>query len=382
MCWTNSDEITTLGFTNTLHNKFDGTHVDGFYTGISKLFNNYAKKLDLSKTTIESKDLRPGLVAVISLMHTNPSYNSQTKDRLTEINSKKAVNGIVFESGQFEWDKYISDVEAVIKQAKFRESIRQKIEDLSNDEINSQATKAKLSKKLKPSKKVKGQPGVVSAEIYVTEGDSASSQLIKTRLNGKYGYYQAIMPIKGKIINVEKASKEAILKNEEVQTLLSAIGTGINDQYDESKLRYDKIIVASDSDPDGDHILTLITTAIYKYCPQLITNGHFYRAMAPLYENHLKNKTIIHSYTEQEQEIFNNSKDAKNLVTTKRYKGLGEMTTQLTKITLIDPVTRKLFKYNTNDIDSAYKTQQMLMSSDIKPRKDFIMENANFAEVE
>ena len=380
LAWTTASEMTAIGFTNTLFNSQGGTHIDGFLQGISRLFNNYNKNLNLSKDTIEARDLRPGLIAVISLLHTDPVYSSQTKDMMTETSAKSALNKITYEQGQFEWDKYISEVEAVIKQSIQRAQDRKKFADFSKIKLDTKENKAKLSKKLVPAKKLYGANNVTAAELFITEGDSASGNLIQCRLNGKNGYYQAVMPVRGKVINSFKATPEKVMGNEEAVTILNAIGAGIGSNYNEEKLNYNHVIIATDTDSDGDNISSLITTLIFSYMPDLIKNGHLYRAIAPLYANTMKNKKVINTYSQQEQEALLNS--GQEIVKVARYKGLGELNVPLTRETLVNPETRRIFQFTTEDFDQAYETQQMLMGTKVEARREFLMENGDFANIE
>ena len=239
--------------------------------------------------------------------------------------------------------------------------------------------KAKVSKKLKPAKKLRGARGVEQAELFITEGDSASGSLTRTRINGEGGMYQAIFPIRGKIINALTSTSDKVFANTEVSTIFSAIGAGIGDKYDESKLNYDKIIIASDSDSDGDNIFALLITLFSKYTPQLLENGHVYRAQAPLFINYDEKGNTDYIYTERDQQVYLETHDPKLV---ERAKGLGEVGDPMTRETLITPGTRHLTQYTTNDIEASTELVDLLMGKEVAPRSAFLMENAEFAHIE
>lgn len=377
--WTDGATPRQRSFVNSVATPDGGTHVSGFNAGVRRMMNNYADKLGLTKDSIDSRDLQPGLVAIISANHTKPQYTGQTKDKLSNVDAKTAIDKITYEQGQFEWDKYITDVEAVIKQALERAALRRKIDDLSKIKLDSKDMKAKVSKKLKPAKKLRGARGVEQAELFITEGDSASGSLTRTRINGEGGMYQAIFPIRGKIINALTSTSEKVFANTEVSTIFSAIGAGIGDKYDESKLNYDKIIIASDSDSDGDNIFALLITLFSKYTPQLLENGHVYRAQAPLFINYDEKGNTDYIYTERDQQVYLETHDPKLV---ERAKGLGEVGDPMTRETLITPGTRHLTQYTTNDIEASTELVDLLMGKEVAPRRAFLMENAEFAHIE
>ncbi len=246
VAWSNGPDIAQTGFTNVLYNAAGGTHVDGFNTGIAKLMNDYARKFNLSKDTIEQRDLKPGMLAVVSILHTAPTYSSQTKDQLSDTFAKQAVTAVVKEQGMFCFDKAIGDVEKIIKQALARAADRKKFSDLSSIKVETKENKAAVSKKLKPAKRLRGERGVQSAEIFIVEGDSAAGSLVRMRLNGD-GLFQAVFPLRGKIINALKTTPDRLFKNAEIATIVTALGCGIGAKYDEAKLKYDKVIIATDA---------------------------------------------------------------------------------------------------------------------------------------
>jgi DNA gyrase subunit B len=361
-----------------LYNAQAGTHIDGFNQGMAKLMNDYAKKFALSKDTIEQRDLKPGIIAVVNILHTAPTYSSQTKDQLSDTFAKQAINAIVKDAGMFEFDRAINDVEAIIKQAIQRANDRKKFSDLSSIKVETKETKAAVSKKLKPAKKLRGDRGVESAEIFVVEGDSAAGSLVRMRLNDS-GVYQAVFPLRGKIINAMKTTPDKLFKNTEISTIVTALGCGIGAKYDENKLKYDKVIIATDADPDGSNISMLLQAFFFEYMPKLIENGHLYRVMTPLYDNRLKNGKDVLAYNDAEQDAII-EEHGDNIVETLRNKGLGEIGDEKTGIWMNNPGTRKLYQYAINDFDNAYSNMQLLMGNEIGPRRDFLMENAEFAQ--
>lgn len=380
LAWTNGPSITELAFTNTTVNSQQGTHVDGFNQGISRLINLYNKNLNISNNTIEARDLRPGLIAVINLFHSNPMYSSQTKEQLTSSDAKAAINQIIYNNGQLEFDKYIKEIEAVIKQAKTRAEERIRFSDLSQIKLNKKEMQTKLSQKLKPAKKTGPK---VHAELYIVEGDSAAGSLTRTRINDKTSeLYQAIMPVRGKVISAMKRPAKDIFANEELATITAALGAGIGSKFDPTKLEYEKVIIATDADEDGDNIQLLLLSFFAKYMRPLIEQGHVYRILPPLFKNKLKNGKEILTYRQQEQDDFIERTKDTDIVSIDRNKGLGEMGDELTKETLIVPGSRRLLQLTTEDFEQSYELLNLYMGKDVEPRRKIIMEEAEFANIE
>ena len=383
--WTNSRNITQIGVTNSVNNHQGGTHVDGFNTGIMKLLNKYADKLGLAKDTLEARDTRPGLIAVINVTYSNPMYNSQTKDLLTNPEVKQDMNKITLSQAPFELDKYIQDVQAIIKQAVARADARKNVDDLSKIKLDNKSLNMQVSEKLSPAKKTGSN---VTAELYIVEGDSAAGGLKRTRIQDDVSkLYQAIMPIRGKIVNAAKASPKRVFENTEIATIIMALGAGYGPTFDESKLNYDKLIIATDADADGAQIAELLRMFFFKYMRPLIENGHVYRVMSPLYINFVKDpnntKKIneVYTYNQNEQDAFLSKTDDKLLKEVKRYKGIGEMKDPLVKKTMILPGSRRLYQFTIDDFDSAYENAELFMGKDVAPRRKYLFENAEFAEI-
>lgn len=379
--WTNSRNTTLLGFTNSVNNNQGGTHIDGFNNGIMKLLNQYVTKLNLAKEKLEARDTKPGLVAIVSILYSDPMYGSQTKDLLTTPEIRPAIQKITTSQGQLELDKYIQDVEAIVKQSVLRSETRKNLEDLSNIKLDKKSISQHISKKLEPAKKTGPN---VNAELYIVEGDSAAGGLTRTRIQDKDAdLYQAVMPIRGKIINVAKNSPKKVFENEEITTIIGALGAGYGKNFDESKLNYQKVILATDADADGAQISQLLRMFFFKYLRPLIENGHVYRAMSPLYISEIKINNKIEekfAYTQQEQDALI-SKYGSKIKKVKRYKGLAEMKDPLVKKTLITPGSRKLVRYTVDDFDEAYANAELFMGPIVPPRKKYLFENAEFAEI-
>ena len=383
--WTNSRNIVEVGVTNSVHNQQGGTHIDGFNTGLMKLLNKYAEKLNLSKETLESRDTRPGLIAVVNITYSEPMYNAQTKDILTNPEVKQNMNKITLSQAPFELDKYIQDVQAIIKQAVARADARKNVDDLSKIKLDNKSLNMQVSEKLAPAKKTGPS---VTAELYIVEGDSAAGGLKHTRIQDSVSkLYQAIMPIRGKIINAAKATPAKVFENTEIATIITALGAGYGKDFDESKLNYDKLIIATDADADGAQIAELLRIFFFKYMRPLIENGHVYRVMSPLYVNTVKdpkskNKVReVYTYDQNEQDTFLSQTDESLIKEVNRYKGLGEMDDPMIKQTMIMPGTRRLYQFTVNDFDAAYQNAMLFMGKDVGPRRQYLFENAEFANI-
>lgn len=383
--WTNSRNITEIGVTNSVNNHQGGTHIDGFNNGIMKLLNKYVTKLGLAKETLEARDTRPGLIAIVNVTYSEPMYASQTKDLLTNPEVKSDMNKITMTQASFELDKYIQDVQAIVKQAVARADARKSVDDLSSIKLDNKSLTMQISEKLSPAKKIGPN---VNAELYIVEGDSAAGGLKRTRIQDPVSkLYQAIMPIRGKIVNAAKAPASKVFENTEIATIITALGAGFGNKFDESKLNYDKLIIATDADADGAQIAELLRMFFFKYMRPFIENGHVYRAMSPLYINLVKDPDAkgkykeIYTYDENEQDKFLSSTEKSDIKEISRYKGLGEMDDSLVKKTLITPGTRRLYQFTMSDFDAAYANAELFMGKDVGPRRKYLFENAEFAEL-
>lgn len=359
LAWTNGSGIKTVAFTNGIRNKLGGTHVDGLLLGISRLVNTYAKELKLSDATIEARDLRPGLVAVVSFRDPNPAFSGQVKDVLASSYASSAVSSIVYHKGQLVFDRAAGDMEAVIKQALARADAREKANAVKT-KLDTKDALGQVSKKLSKAKKL-GQ----NAELFIVEGDSAGGTVIKMRDTK----YQAVLPIRGKSINVLKNTIDKVLQNQEIATLFTAIGAGVGSTFNVKKMNYGKIIIASDADEDGGSIASLIVAIFYKLAPEVIKGGHLYRVITPLYVNTLKDKKIIYSYSEKEQ-VVNAKKYRAQIKDIARLKGLGEAEPEEIDDTVVNPATRHLVQYLPKDWDKFESILNDLLGSDVEPRKE------------
>ncbi|RLG01268.1 DNA topoisomerase (ATP-hydrolyzing) subunit B [Thermococci archaeon] len=358
-------------FANNINTKEGGTHLSGLKTAITRAFNTYAlqNKFIKDNEKIAGEDCREGLSAVISVKLNEPQFEGQTKTKLGNSDVKGIVDSIVFEKLTYFLEENPDDarriIEKILSAARAREAAR-KARELARRktafEVTTLPGKLADCSETDPSK----------CELYLVEGDSAGG----SAKQGRDRTFQAILPLRGKILNVEKARLDKILKNEEIKTMITAIGTGIAEEFDISKLRYDKIIIMTDADVDGSHIRTLLLTFFFRYMKPLVENGHIYAAMPPLYKIK-KGKEKYYAYTDQELEkILEKIGNAE----IQRYKGLGEMNPQQLWETTMDPKTRIVKKIISEDLVEADETFTILMGAKVEPRKMFIYEHA--AEVE
>ncbi|RLF96079.1 DNA topoisomerase (ATP-hydrolyzing) subunit B [Thermococci archaeon] len=358
-------------FANNINTKEGGTHLSGLKTAITRAFNTYAlqNKFIKDNEKIAGEDCREGLSAVISVKLNEPQFEGQTKTKLGNSDVKGIVDSIVFEKLTYFLEENPDDarriIEKILSAARAREAAR-KARELARRktafEVTTLPGKLADCSETDPSK----------CELYLVEGDSAGG----SAKQGRDRTFQAILPLRGKILNVEKARLDKILKNEEIKTMITAIGTGIAEEFDISKLRYDKIIIMTDADVDGSHIRTLLLTFFFRYMKPLVENGHIYAAMPPLYKIK-KGKEKYYAYTDQELEkILEKIGNAE----IQRYKGLGEMNPQQLWETTMDPKTRIIKKIISEDLVEADETFTILMGAKVEPRKMFIYEHA--AEVE
>lgn len=367
----------TYGFVNNITTPEGGTHVVGFRNAITKTFNDYARKNKLlkdSEPNLSGEDIREGLTAIISVKIEDPQFEGQTKQKLGNSEARGAVDSIVSSQLQIflEQNPAIgkSIVEKSVMAQRAREAAR-KARDLTRRKsaLEGMSLPGKLAdcSDKDPSK----------CEIYIVEGDSAGGSAKTARSRAT----QAILPLRGKILNVEKARLDRIYGNAEIKAMITAFGTGIHEDFDISKLRYDKIIIMTDADVDGAHISTLLLTFLYRFMPELIRQGHVYLAQPPLYKLE-KNKKVWYAYSDEElAKILNEvGRDQNNKI--QRYKGLGEMDPEQLWETTMDPERRILLRVNmdeeaSSELDVTFTT---LMGDQVEPRREFIEENAKFVE--
>ena len=367
----------TYGFVNNITTPEGGTHVVGFRNAITKTFNDYARKNKLlkdSEPNLSGEDIREGLTAIISVKIEDPQFEGQTKQKLGNSEARGAVDSIVSSQLQIflEQNPAIgkSIVEKSVMAQRAREAAR-KARDLTRRKsaLEGMSLPGKLAdcSDKDPSK----------CEIYIVEGDSAGGSAKTARDRAT----QAILPLRGKILNVEKARLDKIYGNAEIKAMITAFGTGIHDDFDISKLRYHKIIIMTDADVDGAHISTLLLTFLYRFMPELIKQGYVYLAQPPLYKLE-KNKKVWYAYSDEElaKIISEVGRDQNNKI--QRYKGLGEMDAEQLWDTTMDPQHRILLKVKmdeetTSELDLTFTT---LMGDKVEPRREFIEENAQYVK--
>ena len=367
----------TYGFVNNITTPEGGTHVVGFRNALTKTFNEYARKNKLLKDSdanLSGEDIREGLTAIISVMIEDPQFEGQTKQKLGNSEARGAVDNIV--ANQLEI--YLEQNPAVAKIIIEKSVLSQRARDAARKARDLTRRKTALEGMSLPGKLADCMDKDPSkCEIYIVEGDSAGGSAKTARSRAT----QAILPLRGKILNVEKARLDRIYANAEIKAMITAFGTGIHEDFDISKLRYNKIIIMTDADVDGAHIATLLLTFLYRFMPELIKQGHVYLAKPPLFKIE-RNKKVYYAYSEKEQdEILNEiGRDGNNRI--QRYKGLGEMDAEQLWETTMDPERRILLKVvmdeeTSSEVDLTFKT---LMGDKVEPRREFIEENARYVK--
>lgn len=377
--YTNEFHENILGFCNNIYNAEGGTHITGFKTIFTTVINQYARELGILKekdANFTGTDVRNGMTAVVSIKHPDPRFEGQTKTKLDNQDASRAVAKIANEEIQLYFDKNLESLKAVISCAEKAAKIRKTEEKAKTNLLSKQKFSFDSNGKLANCESRDAQ----KCEIFIVEGDSAggSAKMARNRM------YQAIMPIRGKILNVEKASIDKVLANAEIKTMINAFGCGFSEGYgndfDISRLRYDKIIIMADADVDGAHISTLLLTLFYRFMPELIFEGHVYIAMPPLYKAMPSKGEEEYLYDEEALKKYR--KRQKGSFTLQRYKGLGEMDAQQLWETTLDPKTRLLKKVEIEDGRMASDVTEMLMGNDVPPRRAFIYEHAEDAELD
>ena len=367
----------TYGFVNNITTPEGGTHVVGFRNALTKTFNEYARKNKLLKDSdanLSGEDIREGLTAIISVKIEDPQFEGQTKQKLGNSEARGAVDNIV--ANQLEI--YLEQNPAVAKIIIEKSVLSQRARDAARKARDLTRRKTALEGMSLPGKLADCMDKDPSkCEIYIVEGDSAGGSAKTARSRATQG----ILPLRGKILNVEKARLDRIYANAEIKAMITAFGTGIHEDFDISKLRYNKIIIMTDADVDGAHIATLLLTFLYRFMPELIKQGHVYLAKPPLFKIE-RNKKVYYAYSEKEQdEILNEiGRDGNNRI--QRYKGLGEMDAEQLWETTMDPERRILLKVvmdeeTSSEVDLTFKT---LMGDKVEPRREFIEENARYVK--
>ena len=368
-----------LGFCNNIYNAEGGTHLTGFKTTFTTVMNQYARELGILKekdSNFTGADIRNGMTAIISIKHPDPRFEGQTKTKLDNPDAAKATGKVTGDEIVLYFDRNVETLKKVLSCAEKAAKIRKTEEKAKTNLLTKQKYSFDSNGKLANCESRDAK----KCEIFIVEGDSAGGSA-KTARNRNY---QAILPIRGKILNVEKASIDKVLANAEIKTMINAFGCGFSEGYgndfDISKLRYDKIIIMADADVDGAHISTLLLTLFYRFMPELIFEGHVYIAMPPLYKAMpSKGKE---EYLYDDEALAKYRKTHKGSFTLQRYKGLGEMdATQLWETTL-NPETRILKQVEIEDARMASDITELLMGTDVPPRKSFIYRHAHDAELD
>ncbi len=368
-----------LGFCNNIYNAEGGTHLTGFKTVFTTVINNYARELNILKekdVNFTGADVRNGMTAVISIKHPDPRFEGQTKTKLDNQDAAKVVAKVTGDEIQHYFDRNLEVLKAVIGCAEKAAKIRKTEEKAKTNMLTKQKFSFDSNGKLANCESRE----VSKCEIFIVEGDSAGGSA-KTARNRMY---QAILPIRGKILNVEKASIDKVLANAEIKTMINAFGCGFSEGYgndfDITKLRYDKIIIMADADVDGAHISTLLLTLFYRFMPELIYEGHVYIAMPPLYKAVPARGEEEYLYDDKALERYR--KRHKGPFTLQRYKGLGEMDANQLWETTLDPEKRLLKLVEIEDARMASEVTGMLMGTEVPPRKAFIYDHARDAELD
>ena len=377
--YTNEFHENILGFCNNIYNAEGGTHLTGFKTVFTTVINNYARELGILKekdSNFTGADVRNGMTAVISIKHPEPRFEGQTKTKLDNQDAARAASKVTGEEIQLYFDRNLENLKKVISCAEKAAKIRKTEEKAKTNLLSKPRFSFDSNGKLANCE----SRDASACEIFIVEGDSAGGSAKTARDRN----FQAILPIRGKILNVEKASIDKVLGNAEIKTMINAFGCGFSEGYgndfDIAKLRYDKIIIMADADVDGAHISTLLLTLFYRFMPELIYEGHVYVAMPPLYkaipargkEEYLYDDSALEKYRKRHKGPF----------TLQRYKGLGEMDAEQLWETTLDPKTRVLKQVEIEDARMASDVTEMLMGTEVLPRREFIHKHAQDAELD
>ena len=368
-----------LGFCNNIYNAEGGTHLTGFKTTFTTVMNQYARELGILKekdANFTGADIRNGMTAIVSIKHPDPRFEGQTKTKLDNPDAAKATGKVTGDEIVRYFDRNLDNLKKVLSCAERAAKIRKTEEKAKTNLLSKQKYSFDSNGKLANCE----SRDASKCEIFIVEGDSAGGSA-KTARNRMY---QAILPIRGKILNVEKASIDKVLANAEIKTMINAFGCGFSEGYgndfDITKLRYDKIIIMADADVDGAHISTLLLTLFYRFMPELIFEGHVYIAMPPLYKAMPKNGQEEYLYDDKELEKYRQRQTGP--FTLQRYKGLGEMDADQLWETTLNPDTRLMKRVEIEDARMASAVTEMLMGTEVPPRRAFIYENATDAELD
>lgn len=381
--YTDNDSEQINSYCNRINVVDGGTLVTGFKAALTRVMNQYARELGILKEkddNFDGRDIRNGLVAIISIIHPDPQFEGQTKTKLGNTDAKTAVEDVFSTEVERYFDKNIEELKLILENSMKSYRARRAGDKARNailKQLNDVDTKSKLAACSSKDPK--------ECEVYIVEGDSAGGT-VKTARNRKT---QAVLPLRGKILNVEKATLEKILVNNEIKTMIASFGCGIGDDFDISKLRYDKIIILTDADVDGAHISTLLLTFFYRFMPELIMEGKIYRGLPPLYKVEYEMQEKSGKKKKHEEYVFNDFElekfkkvKGRKILNIQRYKGLGEMDADQLWETTLNPQSRILAQVSISDTVEADEITSTLMSSNVPPRREFIMEEAKYAKLD
>ena len=378
--FTNEFRENVLGFCNNIYNAEGGTHLTGFKTTFTTVMNTYAREIGVLKdkdANFTGADIRNGMTAVVSIKHPEPRFEGQTKTKLDNQDAARATGKVMGEQLVLFFDRNLETLKTILSCAEKAAKIRKTEERAKTNLLTKQKYSFDSNGKLANCEKK--DPS--QCEIFIVEGDSAGGSAKTARDRN----YQAILPIRGKILNVEKATIDKVLANAEIKTMINAFGCGFSEGYgndfDITKLRYDKIVIMADADVDGAHISTLLLTLFYRFMPELIYEGHVYIAMPPLYKVMPKKGAEEYLYDDKALEKYRRTHKAGSF-TLQRYKGLGEMDADQLWETTLNPETRRMKRVEIEDARMASNVTEILMGSDVPPRKAFIYEHATDAELD
>jgi len=363
-----------FAFANNINNVDGGTHLTGFRTALTRTINNYARKsggLKEKDDNFTGDDIRQGLCAIVSVKLSNPQFQSQTKVKLSNAEVKTIVEAVVGEALEAWLEQNPADAKRIIDKCLLAQRVREAQSKIKENIVRKGAFDGlSLPGKLADC----SEKDATRSELYIVEGDSAGG----TAKQGRDRRFQAILPLRGKILNVERAAMDRMLSSDTIRSLITALGTGIGDQFELARLRYHRIIIMTDADVDGAHIRTLLLTFFFRNMEEIISNGHLYIAQPPLYRL-AHSKQVVYAYNDAEKDTvmqrFNSDK-----VNIQRYKGLGEMNSEQLWDTTMDPRNRTLLQVTIADAAGADEVFQMLMGDEVPPRKSFITTHAKYVK--